>query len=93
VPVIYEIDLRDPSSLFLATHFPMRNKDVIYISNARSVESTKFLQHVRLVNATIQDPINTAVSAYILKNLINGTNTSAVAISSTPIITTTTTAP
>ena len=51
----------------------MHNKDVIYISNARSVESTKFLQHVRLMNATIQDPINTAISAYILKNLINGT--------------------
>ena len=72
VPVIYEVDLRDPSSLFLATHFPMRNKDVIYISNARSVESTKFLNHVRLLNATIQDPINTAISGYILKNLING---------------------
>ena len=56
VPVIYEVDLRDPSSLFLATHFPMRNKDVIYISNARSVESTKFLNHVRLLNATIQEP-------------------------------------
>jgi hypothetical protein len=46
-----------------------------------------------LVNATIQDPIYTAVSAYILKNLINGTNTNAVAISGTPIITTTTTTP
>jgi polysaccharide export outer membrane protein len=93
MPVIYEIDLRDPSSLFLATHFPMRNKDVIFISNARSVESTKFLQYVRLMNSTIQDPINSAVSAYILKNLINGTNTNAVAISGTPIITTTTTTP
>jgi polysaccharide biosynthesis/export protein len=77
VPVIYEIDLRDPSSLFLATHFPMRNKDVIYISNARSVESSKFMQHVRLMNATIQDPINTAIAGYVLKNLINGTGTSS----------------
>ena len=85
VPVIYEIDLRDPSTLFLATHFPMRNKDVIYISNARSVESTKFLNHVRLVNATIQDPINTAIAGYILKNLINGTGAaSSVIIAGTP---------
>ena len=85
VPVIYEIDLRDPSSLFLATHFPMRNKDVIYISNARSVESTKFMQHVRLVNATIQDPIQTAIAGYVLKNLINGTGaSSSVIITGTP---------
>jgi polysaccharide export outer membrane protein len=75
--VIYEIDLRDPSSLFLATHFPMQNKDVIYISNARSVESTKFMQHVRLVNSTIQDPIQTAIAGYVLKNLINGTGASS----------------
>jgi polysaccharide biosynthesis/export protein len=85
VPVIYEIDLRDPSSLFLATHFPMRNKDVIFISNARSVESSKFLQHVRLMTATVQDPINTAVSAYVLKNLISGTGAgSTVVIAGTP---------
>src|SRR5262245_59313921 len=57
VPVIYEIDLRDPSSMFLATHFPIRNKDVIYISNARTVESTKFLTYVRLLNAAVQDPL------------------------------------
>ena len=83
VPVIYEIDLREPSALFLASHFPMRNKDVIYISNARSVESTKFLNHVRLVNATIQDPIQTAIAGYILKNLINGAGAgSSVLISS-----------
>ena len=84
MPVIYEIDLRDPSSLFLATHFPMRNKDVIYISNARSVEDTKFLNYVRLVNGSINDPIYTAVNAYILKNLINGTTTSIGVVTGTP---------
>jgi polysaccharide biosynthesis/export protein len=36
--VIYQADLRDPSTPFLATEFPMRNKDVIYMSNAGSVE-------------------------------------------------------
>src|SRR5262252_4765227 len=75
VPVIYEIDLRDPSSMFLATHFPMRNKDVIYISNARSVEATKFLTYVRLMTAAVDDPIRMAVDAYILKNLISGATT------------------
>jgi polysaccharide biosynthesis/export protein len=85
VPVIYEIDLRDPSTLFLASHFPMRNKDIIYVSNARSVESTKFMQHLRLMNATIQDPIYTAIAAYILKAQIAGTASGAVAITSSPL--------
>jgi len=80
VPVIYEIDLRDPSTLFLASHFPMRNKDIIYISNARSVESAKFLTYLRMLNGTIQDPINTAVAAYVLKSQINGTGVTAAAV-------------
>jgi len=86
VPVIYEIDLRDPSSMFLATHFPMRNKDVIYISNARTVESTKFLTYVRLLNSAIQDPLYTATLAYSLKNLVNGTATTGIVIG-TPAVT------
>jgi len=63
----------------------MRNKDVIYISNARSVEGTKFMNYIRLFNATLQDPINTAIAAYALKAAINGTSTSAVIIGGTPI--------
>jgi polysaccharide export outer membrane protein len=86
VPVIYEIDLRDPSSMFLATHFPMRNKDVIYISNARTVESTKFLTYVRLLNGAIQDPIYTATLAYSLKALVSGTATTGIVIG-TPAVT------
>jgi len=85
VPVIYELDLRDPPSMFLATQFPMRNKDVIYISNARSVEGTKFMNYLRLFNATLQDPINTAISVYALKAAINGTSSSAVIVGSAPI--------
>ena len=83
VPVIYEIDLRSPPSMFLATQFPMRNKDVIYASNARSVEGTKFMNYIRLFNATLQDPINTAISAYALKAAINGTSSSAVLVGGT----------
>src|SRR5262249_29136699 len=36
VPVIYVINLRDPSGYFLASSFEMRNKDIIYVSNAFS---------------------------------------------------------
>jgi len=41
IPVIYNLNLRDPAGYFLATEFEMRNKDVIFASNAHAVESTK----------------------------------------------------
>jgi polysaccharide export outer membrane protein len=89
IPVIYNINFRNPGSYFLATTFEMRNKDVIYVSNSVSVEATKFLTYVRTVNSTINDPINYAINAYTLRNLIRGTGnvSTAVFTGSTPIVT------
>jgi polysaccharide export outer membrane protein len=89
IPVIYNINFRNPGSYFLATTFEMRNKDVIQVSNSVSVEATKFLTYVRTVNSTINDPINYAINAYTLRNLLKGTSTASTAIftGSTPIIT------
>lgn len=77
IPVIYSVDFRDPSGYFLATKMQLRNKDVLYVSNASTVEVAKFLNHLRLVNATINDPMIMATNAYILKAAINGTSTLA----------------
>jgi polysaccharide export outer membrane protein len=43
VPVIYRIDLTNPTAFLTAQNFPMQNKDVLYVSNASSVELQKFL--------------------------------------------------
>ena len=43
IPVVYRANFRDPSSFFFAQSFPMRHKDVIYVSNADAVEVSKFL--------------------------------------------------
>ena len=72
IPVIYNINLRDPAGYFLATTFEMRNKDVIYVSNASAVEATKAMTFFRTVNGTVNDPINTAINVYTLRNLIQG---------------------
>jgi polysaccharide export outer membrane protein len=66
----------------------MRNKDVIYVSNSVSVEATKFLTYVRLLNATINDPISSAINAYTLKNIIQTgvANTAIVTGATAPII-------
>jgi polysaccharide export outer membrane protein len=78
IPIIYNIDLRDPAGYFHATSFEMRNKDVIYASNSVSVETTKFLNYLSTINSTINDPINTATNIYALKNLIKGTGNTAI---------------
>jgi polysaccharide biosynthesis/export protein len=83
VPVIYNLDLRDPAGYFLASKFEIRNKDVIYVSNASSVEASKFLTYVRLVLGTINDPIYTAINVYTLKGLIQGTGTANVLVGAT----------
>lgn len=43
VAVIYRIDLLDPRSFFIAQSFPIKNKDILYVSNAPIVEVQKFL--------------------------------------------------
>jgi polysaccharide biosynthesis/export protein len=86
IPVIYTINLRDPAGYFLASSFEMRNKDIIYASNAFAVESTKFMTYLNTIQTTIQAPINTVTSAYGLRNIIRGTGAvpSIVTTGSTP---------
>jgi polysaccharide export outer membrane protein len=71
IPVIYNVNLRNPEGYFLATKFQMRNKDVVYVSNATTVEISKALQYFRLTVATVNDPIVAAQNAFLLRNIIN----------------------
>jgi polysaccharide export outer membrane protein len=77
IPVIYNLNLRDPAGFFLATKFQMRNKDVIYVANAISVESTKFLSYVNALIGTVQDPVLAATNVYALKNIISQSTATA----------------
>ena len=43
VPLVYQLNLKDPSSFLVAQSFPVKNKDVIYVANAPSAELQKFL--------------------------------------------------
>jgi polysaccharide biosynthesis/export protein len=77
VPVIYQVNFRDPAGYFIATQFQMRNKDVIYISNAVAVESAKLMQYIRLVSATVNDPMVVTQNSIILRNTIRDSAPSA----------------
>lgn len=52
IPVIYRANFRDPSMMFAAQVFRMRDKDVIYAANAGTVELSKFLRVVSEVAVT-----------------------------------------
>jgi len=50
VPVIYRIDMKNPAAFFIAQGFPIRNKDVLYVSNAPLADVQKF---VNVLSSTI----------------------------------------
>lgn len=52
IPTIYRTNLRDPASYFAARAFQMRDKDIVYVSNADSVELLKFLTVINAVSGT-----------------------------------------
>lgn len=58
VPVIYRVDLKNPATFFVAQSFPMKNKDVMYVSNAPAAELQKFLNILTSVVYTIATPVN-----------------------------------
>lgn len=49
VPVAYRFNYREPEDIFLARAFMMRDDDILYVSNATSVQIQKFLDLFRTV--------------------------------------------
>ena len=60
VPVVYRVNMRDPQSLFLTQAFRMRNRDLIYVSNAPFTEVQKVLSAFSAASG----PVTAAVSTY-----------------------------
>jgi polysaccharide export outer membrane protein len=58
IPTIYQSDLSDAEGYFLANNFFMRHKDMIYVSDAPSVDLLKFLNIVSAVSNTTTDVID-----------------------------------
>lgn len=43
IPVIYRVDLREPTAFFAAKNFPMRDEDILYVSNAPLSDLQRFV--------------------------------------------------
>jgi len=61
IPTVYRANFRDPSSFFFAQSFPMRHKDIIYVSNADAVEVVKFLAYLNSITSTVSGVANDAL--------------------------------
>lgn len=61
VPVVYRIDLKNPSTFFVAQSFPMKNKDVMYVSNAPAAEIQKFLNIMTSTIFTVTAPFSSGL--------------------------------
>ncbi len=57
IPIIFHVNFRDPGGFFLATKVMMKNQDIIYLSNSRNVEVTKFLAYLRVIIGTANDMV------------------------------------
>lgn len=53
IPTVYRANFRDPAIYFYAQRFPLRGRDIIYVSNADSVEVTKALGYALTVTSTV----------------------------------------
>jgi polysaccharide biosynthesis/export protein len=49
IPVIYRVDMKNPVTFFAAQNFPMKNKDIIYTSNAPLADIQKFVSIISAV--------------------------------------------
>lgn len=49
IPVIYRVDMKNPATFFIAQGFPIRNRDVLYVSNAPLADMQKFVNIIASV--------------------------------------------
>ena len=59
-PFVFRFDMRDPNSLFTTQAFRMRNRDLVYVSNAPFTEVQKVLG----VLSSVTSPVSSAALAY-----------------------------
>lgn len=64
IPVAYRLNIKDPSSLFKARRFAMRDKDILYVSHAPITEFEKVMRTIGLLTV----PASAAATGRALAN-------------------------
>lgn len=74
IPVIFQIDFRNPSTYFAAQNFYLANKDILYVDNSGSYELTKFLSLVNSVTSTVTSTADSVTAVRSGNNAIRNFN-------------------
>lgn len=56
VPIVYQLNLKDPQSFFAMNAFPVRPNDILYVSPAPLADAAKFFQILSGATATVAIP-------------------------------------
>jgi len=68
VPVVYHLDVSNPNALFMQQRFQIANRDLIYISDAPTIELQKAVDIFNGVVSPITSTTSTAAStAFYIK--------------------------
>ena len=72
VPVIFQVNLRDPGGYFLATRTQMRNGDVIFVANSQATDIEKFFNFVSSGTTAAQGVTGTIISIPVVDAALGG---------------------
>ncbi len=72
VPVIFQVNLRDPGGYFLATRTQMRNGDVIFVANSQATDIEKFFTFVSSGTTAAQGVTGTIISIPVVDAALGG---------------------
>ncbi|MDP1961147.1 MAG: polysaccharide biosynthesis/export family protein [Reyranella sp.] len=56
VPIVYQLDLKDPKSFFVMSNFPVRPNDIVFVSAAPLAEAARFFQILSGATGTVAIP-------------------------------------
>ncbi|MCW6510195.1 polysaccharide biosynthesis/export family protein [Lichenifustis flavocetrariae] len=69
VPVVFSFDLGNPAGFFTATQFKMKNGDLLYIANSKSVEISKA---VGFFNSVTSTAVSASTAALAVQSAVAG---------------------
>lgn len=72
IPTVYRVNFRDPSAFFMAQKFQMRDKDILYVANADSVEVGKALNYMTLWSASAAGYVGNAATVLTSAQILGG---------------------
>ncbi|MGP4694220.1 polysaccharide biosynthesis/export family protein [Agrobacterium cavarae] len=62
IPVIFQVDFRNPTAYFAAQNFNLGNKDILYVDNSGAYELTKFLNIITNSASTVTSVSNSVTA-------------------------------